>query len=160
MSGRSGRPDAVPNSAQTTNLTPFFWLISVILARANLSVRGQTWRLAEPQLGSCAKEGKNESHFCQNLPIPTEIVQCIDVCPHFFYPAKGCSLSVWDTDEEQREQLRFSPTLIAPCPRRDSLSYGNIAPSSQGHQTPCRHKPHLLLPSHALFPGLVPISWG
>lgn len=52
------RADAVPTSAQIDKNAPFFGLISAILARAKLSVRGQTRRLAETQFGSRAKEGE------------------------------------------------------------------------------------------------------
>lgn len=60
--------------------------------------------------------------------------------------------------EQWREQLFFSPTPIVPRP--DSLSYGNTAHFNQGHQSQDRNNPHLPLPSHVLFPGMVLISWG
>lgn len=66
---------------------------------------------------------------------------------------------MWDIEQEQQEQPCFSPTLTAPYPRPNSLSYGNVTHFSRGHQTQCRHKPHPLLPSHTPFPDLVPISW-
>lgn len=65
---------------------------------------------------------------------------------------------MWDTEQEWREQLFFSPPPTAPRP--DSLSYGNTTHFSQGHHSQYRNNSHPLLPSHVLFPGMVLISWG
>lgn len=119
--------------------------------------RDYIWHLAQSQLGSCAKEG-NKSHSCQNVPVLTETFQCTDVCPHFFKPVQGHSLSVWDTEQEWKQWLFFSPAPIVPRP--DSLSYGNTAHFNQGHWSQDRNHPHPLLPSHVPFPGLLLISRG
>lgn len=66
-------PDAVPSSAQVTNIAPFFGVISAILARANLLVRSYSWQLVEAQ-AAMPKREEDKSHSCQNHPFSTEIL--------------------------------------------------------------------------------------